>query len=58
MAGVRGRKEYGESGVIGSKEVVFWLSKWASLTHGTPESWLGVAKECEVHRTTRFQKHI
>lgn len=56
--GSKGEKEYRESGVIGKKEVAFWFSKWVSSTRGTPESWLGVAKECEVHRTACLQERI
>ncbi|KAF6357154.1 hypothetical protein mRhiFer1_010075 [Rhinolophus ferrumequinum] len=36
----------------------FWISKWVSSTRGTPESWLGVAKECEIPMTTCLQKHL
>lgn len=43
--GEGGEKEYGESGVIRREEEAFWFSRWVSLTCGTPESWLRVAKE-------------
>lgn len=54
---VRGRRDTGGRGVIRRKEVAFWFSKWVSLAAGTPESWLGVAEECEVHTTTCLPRH-